>query len=480
MKSSTSDTCPVRPATILPVLLILFCGWLTVRADDRGPSAQDARAQRMTPVVKVFKEASPAVVNLSTTTMVTVRDSFGLGGIFDEIFDFPNAPSRQYEAHTIGSGFVIHGDGYIVTNAHVVDRATECKVTFADGTELPAAKVAIERKDDLAILKVDVDRKGDSKKSEGPPFPALRLGRSDDLMPGETVIAIGNPMGYQHTVTTGIISATNRELHFGDKMAYTGLIQTDASINPGSSGGPLLNVLGELIGINTAIRGDAQNIGFAIPVDRLNAILPEMLDIERLRRVKFGVHFTADAAGADRPGVRVKDVDAGSDAAKAGIHAGDLVTAINSKPTPNFMEAFRVLDGLPVGQDVALECSKSGREPKSVKIPLVEIPQLDGAGMMWTRFGIRVRELNESDMSRLSIRQKIALFVTEVDQQTQAFKEGVAPGDLITRFRGRPVTSLDALGHLLERVNAGDRVSVGVWRISAETIVQVELPLTAR
>jgi S1-C subfamily serine protease len=176
----------------------------------------------------------------------------------------------------------------------------------------------------------------------------------------------------------------------------------------------------------------------------------------------------------------VKDVDAGSAAAKAGIHAGDLVTAINGKPTPNFMEAFRVLDGLPIGEDVVVDCSKAGREPKSVKIPLVEIPQLDGAGMMWTRFGIRVRELNDSDLSHLAIRQKIALFVTEVDKQGQAFKEGVAPGDLITRFGGRPVTTLDTLGHLLEHVNTGDRFSVGVWRIGDEAIIQVELPLAAK
>ncbi|HVP13000.1 MAG TPA: trypsin-like peptidase domain-containing protein, partial [Phycisphaerae bacterium] len=418
--------------------------------------------------------------NLSTTTIVTVRDSFGFGGLFDEIFDFPMTRPRQYEAHSIGSGFLIHSAGYVVTNAHVVDRASECKVTFADGTELPATKVAVERKDDLAILKVDADRKGGTRKSEGPPFPSLKLGHSDDLMPGETVIAIGNPLGYQHTVTTGVISALNRELRFGDKVAYTGLIQTDASINPGNSGGPLLNVLGELIGINTAIRGDAQNIGFAIPVDRLTAILPEMLDIERLHRVRFGVHFGGDAEETHQAGVRVKEVDAGSAAAKAGVEVGDVVVAINGQPTPNFMEAFRWLDGLDVGKDVTLELSQAGGKKKSVKVPLEEIPQLDGGTMMWTRFGIRVRELNESDLHKMGLNQKIALLVTEVDRKTQAFKEGVAAGDLVTRFGGRPVTSIDALGHLLEQVKAGDRVAVGVWRIGDDAIVQVELPLTAR
>jgi serine protease Do len=475
--------CDQHAARLAGLLLIPFASILpaaSALADDGDAGRQEKRAERMTPIVKVFKEASPAVVNLSTTTIVTVRDSFGFGGLFEDIFDFPMTRPRQYEAHSIGSGFVIHGDGYVVTNAHVVERASECKVTFADGTELPATKVAIERKDDLAILKVDAGRKGGTGKSEGPPFPALKLGHSDDLMPGETVIAIGNPLGYQHTVTTGIISALNRELRFGDKVAYSGLIQTDASINPGNSGGPLLNVLGELIGINTAIRGDAQNIGFAIPVDRLNAMLPEMLDVERLRRVKFGVHFGGETDENSGAGVRVKEVDAGSAAAKAGIQVGDVVTAINRRPTPNFMEAFRSLDGLPAGKEVVLDLSRAGGEKKTVKVLMKEIPRMDGAAVMWARFGIRVRELDESDLHQMGLGQKIALLVTEVDKKSQAFKEGVAPGDLITRFGGRPVSSLDPLGHLLEQVKAGDRVSVGVWRIGNEAIIQVELPLTAR
>jgi serine protease Do len=464
----------------LLTLLLIYLAYATdaspVRAADDRAAAQDKRAERMTPVVKVFKDASPAVVNLSTTTIVTVRDSFGLGSLFDDIFDFPMSRPRQYEARSIGSGFVI----YIVTNAHVVDRASECKVTFADGTELPATKVAIERKDDLAVLKLDATRQGGAARSEGRPFPALKLGRSDDLMPGETVIAIGNPLGYQHTVTTGIISALNRELRFSNKVTYSGLIQTDASINPGNSGGPLLNVLGELIGINTAIRGDAQNIGFAIPVDRLNAILPEMLDIERLRRVKFGLHFGSETDQAKAAGVVVKEVDSGSPAAKAGLQTGDVVTAINGRPTPTFMDAFRVLEGLPVGKPAALDLLREGGEKTSVRVLLEDIPQLDGASMMWARFGIRVRELNESDLHRMGLGQKIALLVIEVDRKTQAFTEGVAVGDLVTRFGGRPVTSLDVLGHLLEQVKAGDRVSVGVWRIGDDAIIQVELPLTAR
>jgi len=445
--------------------------------DQNSTAARQTR--RLTPAVKVFKEASPAVVSLSTTTIVTVRDSFGFGGIFDDIFDFPMSRPRQYEAHNIGSGFVIHSDGYVVTNAHVVDRAGECKITFANGAELPAVKVAVEHADDLAILKIDAEHPT-GKKTAAPPFPAVKLGRSDDLMPGETVIAIGNPLGYQHTVTTGVISAINRELRFGESVKYSGLIQIDASINPGNSGGPLLNVLGELIGINTAIRGDAQNIGFAIPVDRLHALLPEMLDVERLRRAKLGIHFDGQPTSPKPAGVRIRKVDTDSQAAKAGVRPDDLVAAINGTPTPDFLDAFSVLDSAPLGKEVALELVRDGSERKTVRLPLEEIPKLDGGTVMWERFGIRVRELSRADMSRLGIRQPIALLVVEVDPRSQAAQEGVSPDDLITRFGGRPVTSLDALGNLLEQVKPGDRIPVGVWRIAESAIVQVELPLKAR
>jgi serine protease Do len=156
------------------------------------------RAERVTPVVRVFKQASPAVVNLSTSRVVTVQRRMGFGNLFDDFFAVPSGP-RQYKTQSVGSGFVIHEDGYIVTNAHVVERAAEIKVTFSDGVELDAREVAVDRHHDLAVLKVEAHR----------PLPYLRMGRSDDLMQGESVIVIGNPLGYQHTVTTGIVSALN-------------------------------------------------------------------------------------------------------------------------------------------------------------------------------------------------------------------------------------------------------------------------------
>lgn len=431
-----------------------------------GADGHDA-AQRVTPVVKVFQQAGPAVVNLSTTSMVTVQPSFGLGGLFDEIFEMPAMRPRQYEAHSVGSGFVIHSDGYIVTNAHVVDRASECKVTFADGTELPAEKVAVQRKDDLAVLKVESPK----------PLSSLRMGRSDDLMPGETVVAIGNPLGYQNTVTTGIISATDRELRFENQLVYSGLIQTDASINPGNSGGPLLNILGECIGITSAIRGDAQNIGFAIPVERLYQLLPEMLDIERVRQVSFGAHFAGSRP--DGKGVRIARVDAGSPAAEAGLREGDVLRAIDGHRINGYMDAYVLLAAAPLGTQLQLDIAHDGKTPAKCKLALAEMPIPDGERIMWDRFGMRVRVMTQAETRRAGLRRP-SLIVTEVDRGSQAFREGILPGDMVMKFGGWPVSTLESLGHLLAQVNPGDQIPIGVWRITGRNIVQVELVLGAK
>jgi len=234
---------------IFVVFVTLSVGAAARADDDTAPS------RRRTPVVEVFEHARDAVVNISTTRIVRMRSRSPL----DDIFDFGRPGYRQQRVQSIGSGIVVHESGYIVTNAHVVSQASDVQVTFADETRLPADVLAVDSQHDLAVIKVAADH----------PLPHLKLGSSDDILIGETVVAIGNPLGLEHTVTAGIVSALNRQLDFGNDVIYTGLIQTDASINPGNSGGPLLNIDSELIGINTAIRGDAQNIGFAIPVNRL-------------------------------------------------------------------------------------------------------------------------------------------------------------------------------------------------------------------
>ncbi|QOJ03506.1 MAG: trypsin-like peptidase domain-containing protein [Planctomycetia bacterium] len=441
------------------------------RAQSADRTRDRNRAARETPVSRVFAQASPAVVNLSTTQIVTVRDPL------DEIFNMPMFAPRRYQTHSVGSGFIIHPDGFLVTNAHVVAQAAECKALFADGRELPVEEVAIDRAHDIAVMRVRAEQ----------PLPALRLGRSDDLMPGETVVAIGNPMGLGHTVTTGIVSALNRELKFGRGVTYDGLIQIDAPINPGNSGGPLLNVLGEVVGVNSAIRGDAQNIGFAIPADRVRALLPELLDVERVRGVALGAKFegqvglttlagsTTDAAH----GVRVRAVEPGSPAAKAGLAAGDVITEIDGTATHDYIDAFGVLRTAPTGRALPLRVLRDGK-PRLMKLSLEPQSGIETQKVLWARFGLRLADLKADELKRLGMSRPLGLLVKDVQNGSPAARVGIAPGHVITMFGGWPVESLDKLAPLLAQVNRGDGIPFRVLQITAEGWSRDDVVVVAR
>ncbi|MBK8268766.1 MAG: PDZ domain-containing protein [Planctomycetes bacterium] len=300
-------------------------------------------------------------------------------------------------------------------------------------------------------------------------------------MPGETVIAIGNPLGLQHTVTTGVVSAIDRTLEFDSDHVYSGLIQTDASINPGNSGGPLLNALGELIGINTAIRGDAQNIGFAIPVDRLTELLPVMLDIERLRQVDFGMHFDGKPRRGGPKGVRVARVDADTPAARAKIQPGDLLTSIDNQPTHDYIEAFSLLERTPIGQTLKLSlASEDGRSKRTVEVPLAEIPRQDASRIMKRLFGIELREMNKADLELIGINRSIGLVVTTITPGSEANRQGLAPGDIITKFGGISVSDLATLAHLTKQVQHNDRIPFQLLRIRDDNAVRFETALESQ
>jgi len=231
-------------------------------------SVQAQEGNRRSPVVLVAEKASLAVVSIFSTQEVERQENpFSGNPLFEDFFRdfFEPFPQRRTE-RSLGSGVVIRPDGYILTNEHVVLQSGKVQIQLADDRKLNARLVGADSDSDLAVLKVD----------EAKALPHLPLGTSDDLMIGETVIAIGNPFGLSHTVTTGVVSAVNRSLNTGERTYYD-FIQTDASINPGNSGGPLLNIKGDLIGINTAIYGKAQGIGFAIPISRAKRIVEELI-----------------------------------------------------------------------------------------------------------------------------------------------------------------------------------------------------------
>jgi len=409
--------------------------------DQQPATAAAERDRRRSPVVDVFQRCRGAVVNISTTRVQQVR-VLRRGSLWDSIFDFGVPFVQERAVRSVGSGVVIHEKGYIVTNAHVVAQTTDVRVSFADGRECEAQIVAIDQEHDLAVLKINTQAS----------LPCVGLGRSDDIMVGETVVAIGNPLGLGHTVTAGIVSAVNRELKFSDEISYGGLIQTDAAINPGNSGGPLLNVNGELIGINTAIRGDAQNVGFAIPVDRLWELLPGMLDIERRQRVRFGLEV--DAADA-----RVLCVRPDSPAAEAGLRPGDRLLRFNKEALRNGIDYYVHLLEQKPGATIRLEYAR-GEDTHEARLALQPVPPPDGRRLAQELFGMDLAPIPEAVRRRARLPQDIGLIVTEVEDGGPAARVQIAPGDIILRIAGVTVRTLEEVGMLLEGVNRGQRVLI--------------------
>jgi serine protease Do len=445
-----------------------MCTWLlTVMMLPGLPAAraaaeEDGRPRRRTPVVEVFEAARDAVVNISSTEIVEVRDPFDR--FFEGIFDRrPRSRPREFKSTSVGSGFVIHADGYIVTNAHVVTRATDRTVIFADGREFEAQVVASDRDHDVAILKID------SPQSLEP----LPMGRSSDLMVGETVVAIGNPLGYQHTVTAGVVSAVNRDLAFSAEHVMRGLIQTDASINPGNSGGPLLNVLGELIGVNTAIRGDAQNIGFAIPVDQLRRLLPELLDVERRYRIRSGLKVSASA------GPLVLSVEPGSPAQRAGVRAGDQLREIDGLALRESVDFHIALIGRRPGDRLRLVLARDGSLVRTT-LRLDDRPKPDAATLTRQRMGIEVRPLPADVARNLGLPRGGGFVVVDVEPAGPAGRMGMQTRDVLVALGRYYPTTVEELGGLLEYLEPDDEVSVTYLRVKPPTIIRYEDVLAVR
>lgn len=289
-----------------------------------------AQQSRRTPVVDAVHRAAPSVVSI-VTEQKPQHNPFGFFGLEDDGEDSGRT--------SLGSGVIVEGHGLVITNEHVVAGAARIRVQLTDGRELPATLIGADQSFDLAVLKVE---------TQGHELPALRLGTASDLMIGETVIAIGNPFGLSHTVTSGVISALHRVVRAKNRT-YEDFIQTDAQINPGNSGGPLLNIHGELIGINTAVHSGGPGIGFAIPIDRARTIVNDLLQFGRVRYGWLGIRPAPLRQGRRAIGVVVAEVEAGSPAERAGIQRGDVIAGVNDDNTLS-VEAFwdrvqRVLAG---------------------------------------------------------------------------------------------------------------------------------------
>ncbi len=419
-----------------PALLILICAPLASAAGDDSPINL-----RKTVIVQVVAQTKSAVVNISTTKLVNRRvNPFGNDPFWQQ---FDVGQMVQVPANSLGSGFIIHSEGYVVTNNHVIDRARQITVELADGRKLPAELLSADADADLALLKI----------SDPKPFPTIELGANDDLMIGEPAIAIGNPMGFSHSVSTGIISALHRDLKDNDgNLTMADLIQTDAAINPGNSGGPLLNAYGQVIGINTAIRSDAQNIGFAIPIDRLRDLIPELMNPSAVKHLNVPLKLAERRELSPPDHITCKIVTADNPA--------QFVRAINGKEPLNIVDAYDLLLGASAQQTINVEFADGSTR----KIVPQSAPTPDAIVQAKNKLGMTVEALTPMLAEKLHLSEEDGLLVDAVTSDSPAGRAGLRQGDIVVALGRFPVSTLDQLAGLMNHMPDSGRIRIGVIR----------------
>jgi Do/DeqQ family serine protease len=411
-------------------------------------------ASRRTPVVAAVEKVRAAVVNVSAEELVRFREpsrARTMGELLQEEFFGRSRTRKGYAVTSLGSGVIVSPDGYVLTNSHVVERGARFRVGLLDGRELLARVVGSDPSTDLAVLKVEARER----------LPFVAMGRSDDLLIGETVIAIGNPFGLSHTVTAGVVSAVHRNFRSGDRTLFD-FVQTDASINPGNSGGPLLDIDGRLVGINTAIIGErSAGIGFAIPIDRARRIAEDLVAHGEVREGYLGVSVgdlpaREGARVGETGGVVVTAVDAGSPAERASVRRGDEVLSVDGSPVESAEEfRFRVRD-VPVDGAVRLELERAGARV-SAAVRAIELGGERAEALVAARVGVQLRE------ERLQGGATV-LVVKGVAPGSPAERAGIAAGDAVREVNSTEVGTLAAFRRAAARARRSARLVLLVQR----------------
>lgn len=409
-----------------------------------GPAAVDRR----TPVVEAVQQALPSVVNIGTERQVKVVYSDPFYRSRDDAFDrvlrefmgIPPVTRVQRAQHSLGSGVIVDEAGYILTNYHVIERASKVRVMLSDDEVYDATVLAGDSVNDLALIKVEPRR----------PLPAVRFAQDDDLLLGETVIALGNPFGLTHTVTVGVLSATNREARYEGEVLYRDILQTDAAVNPGNSGGPLVNLNGELMGINVAVYQQAQNISFAVPVKRARALLTRWLSSRLLHKTWLGFE---PALGPD--GLRIERLDPEGPAAQAGLRNGQIISALNDQPVPDVYAFNKKLLGFGPGDRVRLTV-RTGEQPRTVELPMVALPKPSGDQLSRQLLGLVFSDTTPVAATRAGYRKGLAIQGVLADGPGE--QTGLRPGLLVTSVNDVEIQTVDDVGAALEHVQPGDVV----------------------
>jgi Do/DeqQ family serine protease len=418
------------------------------------PAGIPENSPRLTPVVRAVSAVAPAVVNI-TTARVVERNFNPFPGLMDDESAremFPSLPTQRQTRRSLGSGVIINPDGghpgIVLTNAHVIAGATGIAVHLLDGRSLDAELLGSDTDFDIAVLRVPGAQN----------LPAVKMATSADLMPGETVIAIGNPFGFAHTVTTGVVSALGRSIKVEQGM-ITDLVQTDAAINPGNSGGPLLNIMGELIGINTAVYAKGEGIGFAIPVDKARRVVEELLGQGRVDPVWLGVmgqdidQRTAAWLGLKRAsGMLVTDVQQGTPAEKAGLRPGDVLVSINGNPIEDKDAYIMLLRNYTHRDTLEVGILREGKTATLRMTPAV-LTQETAERLAERRWGLRVQEAQGNGVR-----------INAVLPNSPAARLGLFPGDVVRQVGGVRVNSTRDFAQAFARHRLAGKVTLLIQR----------------
>lgn len=427
--------------------------------------------------VGLFEVASPAVVNISTLVKPKAWQSiYGFSGeelpeIFRRYF-IPSpdeSTSGRSQPMSLGSGFIISADGYILTNNHVIDGADQIIVRLSDRSELPAELVGSDKRSDLALLKIRSDRN----------LPVVKLGNSEDIKPGQWVAAIGSPFNFEYSITKGIVSALNRSLP-GD--SYVPFIQTDVPVNPGNSGGPLFNMNGEVVGINSQIltrSGGFMGLSFAIPVDHVMWVVDQLKDKGYVTRGWLGVAVQdvdrdlAESFGLEKPvGALVSQVVPGGPADKAGLHPGDIIVRFNERAISSSGVLPMSVGVIKPGEKVKLEYIRYGKR-KTVDVNVGQLPDENGIAVERRRdknvfdknpLGVQVADLDENYRGKLRLNEDIQGVVVIGVSRGAERSVGLRQGDVITDLDNRSVATVAEFQKVIARLPKKRSISMRVIR----------------
>jgi serine protease Do len=432
-----------------------------------APAATDRRAEKLPDFTQLIVRQGPAVVNVVTSRAVAAPGRGRPGDPFSEFFRrfAPDAPDNGQRGQGLGSGFIVSADGAVLTNAHVVADADTVTVRMADGKrEYKAKVIGIDLRTDVALLKIEASG-----------LPVATLGASANVKPGEWVAAIGSPFGFANTITAGIVSATERVLPGGSLVPF---IQTDVAVNPGNSGGPLLDMKGDVIGINSMIytgTGGYMGVSFAIPIEVALDVAKQLEKDGKVTRGWIGVGIqpvTQDLARAfkleDQNGVIVTNVEAGGPAAKAGVRTGDVILAYNGRPITEPNQLPRLVAQTRPGEQARMQVSRRG-ERREITLGVSELARDEGPAQRPTRqslrpsshpLGLALRELPPSDRDALGV--DYGLIVEAATAAAAA--TGIEPGDVIVAVNDKTFSSREEFSRLLARSKGDEPIALLVRR----------------